>query len=748
MVKNLRYLFASLLMLVCGNVMAEDVTFDFNNDIAKIFPTFTSYSSGSGATYVADGEFNEDTTSPAFSGVTITVTASDAEAGTRNRLWTTAPRLRMYDGKITFASTGEKITKIVLTRSTNKALIANSNTADSGELTTSDQQSNGVVTWTGEAQSVAITIAGNTQFSKAVVTLGEGGETPPTPEIQEVNVAKALEIINGLADGATTTEEYQVKGFVVGDPEFQRNNQQVLFGNVNLKIADAKNGTPTLTIYRAKNFKNTDFTENDLESIKDGDEVVFQGKLQKYVKDETMTPELAQGGVLISVNGKTESDTPVNVEKADNIKAFLAMTDNTVAELKLTNAKVLYKNVNGQNIELFVSDATGAIDLYNLGIAADAGQVLNGTIIGMRGANSGFTLAMKPAAQTNAATVTISGTAGDVVEAKAISFDEAADYFCNYVVLQNVAVDEELKNAVNVEEETLPLYDRFKLGLISSLKADGTKYDIYGLMYDGGSQYGAELVVTKVTLAGGGVIQDEDPTAFNGIEALVASAEDVSNIELTLTNAKVVFNDNNSIYVRQGERAVCFYQMTDDIKALLKTNAIVNGKIRLDYLVYNKMPELKVNKYTSASTLNVVESEEEAVPVQTTLTDVSMGKNVCDLVTLKAKLAKEVTYKEDGVTVQSTTYFLEEGDVKLVCVNNGKGLNKIDEGTEITVIGVVNTTKDGYQVKLTKTVVNTEGISTVTTDNGKTVIFNLAGQRMEKTVKGLNIINGKKVMIK
>lgn len=745
MVKNLRYLFASLLMLVCGNVMAEDVTFDFNNDIAKIFPTFTSYSSGSGATYVADGEFNEDTTSPAFSGVTVTVTASATEATNRNRLWATAPRLRMYDGKITFASTGEKITKIVLTRSTNKALIANSNTVDSGELTTSDQQSNGVVTWTGEAQSVAITIAGNTQFSKAVVTLGEGGETPPTPEIQEVNVAKALEIINGLADGATTTEEYQVKGFVVGDPEFQRNNQQVLFGNVNLKIADAKNGTPTLTIYRAKNFKNTDFTENDLESIKDGDEVVFQGKLQKYVKDETMTPELAQGGVLISVNGKTESDIPVNVEKADNIKAFLAMADNTVAELKLTNAKVLYKNVNGQNVELFVSDATGAIDLYNLGIAADAGQVLNGTIIGMRGANSGFTLAMKPAAQTNAATVTISGTAGDVVEAKAISFDEAADYFCNYVVLQNVAVDEELKNAVNVEEETLPLYDRFKLGLISSLKADGTKYDIYGLMYDGGSQYGAELVVTKVTLAGGGEIVDDPATPVASIGALL-DMENTNNIELTLTNAKVLFVDNNYIYVRENGKTVCFYQI-NGLKDAVKNNSIINGKIQVDYEVYKLLPEVKANKNTNLEGLTITESEEEALPVATTLAKIANGDNVCDLVSVTATLVKDVTYQEDGVTVKSTTYKLKDGDVEIVAVNNSKNLNKIEEGTEITVVGIVNTNNNAYQIKLTKSI-ETEGISTVAADNGKTVIFNLAGQRMEKIVKGLNIINGKKVMIK
>ena len=59
----------------------------------------------------------------------------------------------------------------------------------------------------------------------------------------------------------------------------------------------------------------------------------------------------------------------------------------------------------------------------------------------------------------------------------------------------------------------------------------------------------------------------------------------------------------------------------------------------------------------------------------------------------------------------------------------------------------MNTDKNAYQIKLTKSV-DTEGISTMATDNGKATIFNLAGQRVEKVVKGLYILNGKKVMVK
>ena len=45
---------------------------------------------------------------------------------------------------------------------------------------------------------------------------------------------------------------------------------------------------------------------------------------------------------------------------------------------------------------------------------------------------------------------------------------------------------------------------------------------------------------------------------------------------------------------------------------------------------------------------------------------------------------------------------------------------------------------------------NASGISNIKTDNnaGKYVIYNMGGQRLEAPQKGLNIINGRKVVIK
>lgn len=133
------------------------------------------------------------------------------------------------------------------------------------------------------------------------------------PEVEEITVAKALEIIAALEDGAKTDTEYKVKGFVVGDPDFQRKADETLYGNVNLNMADEKDGTTTLTVFRAKSYDNEAFTEETISLIKAGDEVVFQGKLQKYVKEGVTTPELVSGW-LISV---TSSGTGIKAISAD-----------------------------------------------------------------------------------------------------------------------------------------------------------------------------------------------------------------------------------------------------------------------------------------------------------------------------------------------------------------------------------------------------------------------------------------------
>ena len=147
--------------------------------------------------------------------------------------------------------------------------------------------------------------AGHAQYTLTVKDAQGGGGGG---DQQQITVANALEIINALEDGKTTSETYQVKGYVVGDPDFQRKGDGSLYGNVNFTMADEQNGTTLLTAFRCKDLENANFTEETINRFKAGDQVVVQGKLQKYVKDGVMTPEISSC-YLISVGGATGINT-------------------------------------------------------------------------------------------------------------------------------------------------------------------------------------------------------------------------------------------------------------------------------------------------------------------------------------------------------------------------------------------------------------------------------------------------------
>ena len=583
-------------------------------------------------------------------------------------------------------------------------------TYTSSDETVATIASDGTITLVAAGKTtLTAAFAGNDEYEAQTVSIDvtvkeSSGDTPgPDPGTEtDITVAKALEIISALEDNKTTSEEYSVKGYVVGDPDFQRKTDGSLYGNVNFTMGDNATATDLLTVYRAKYFGNVNFTEETISSLKAGDEVIVSGKLQKFVKDGVTTPEISSCH-LTSINGQTGSD--VTIEKVADIAAFNALASGTVAELTLNNAIVNYKNVNGNNTELFIRDSSGAaLDLYNMGITAEAGQVLSGTIIGTRDSNSGFTFAMKASDKTDVSTVTVG--AAQTVTPLEMGPDEVSNYVCDLVKIASATLSEDLKKCT-ADGADLPLYDRFKLNLLNGLDTSKT-YDITGLVYDGGTTYGMELVITAITLAGGGEIITDPATPVASIEALIALGE-TSNVELTLTNAKVLLNDGNSIYVRENGKALCFYQI-NGLKDVAKTNYIINGKIILDYVVFNGMPEAKANKDTNLDALTFEESEEESEPVQTTLAAVAAGNNPADLVTLTATLVREVTYKDDGVTVNTTTYYLQDGETKVVVTNNGKNLKTLaDEADEtgvakvITVTGIeYSTSKGGFQIKLTK----------------------------------------------
>ncbi len=122
----------------------------------------------------------------------------------------------------------------------------------------------------------------------------EGDGTAASP----YNSVKALEVAKALASGATTDADVYVKGKVSSIKELSTS-----FGNATYSIT-SEGTNVAFDIFRGYYFNGDKFTSED--QLKIGDEVVVCGKLTNYMGN---TPQMAQGGKIISINGQG-GDTP------------------------------------------------------------------------------------------------------------------------------------------------------------------------------------------------------------------------------------------------------------------------------------------------------------------------------------------------------------------------------------------------------------------------------------------------------
>lgn len=122
---------------------------------------------------------------------------------------------------------------------------------------------------------------------------GEGTAASP------FNTVKALEFTKALAADATTEQDYYVQGTVSSIKELSTQ-----FGNASYTITSE--GTNVgFDIFRGLYLNGAKFTAED--QLKVGDKVVVCGKLVNFKGN---TPQMAQGGRLISINGQGGGTTP------------------------------------------------------------------------------------------------------------------------------------------------------------------------------------------------------------------------------------------------------------------------------------------------------------------------------------------------------------------------------------------------------------------------------------------------------
>lgn len=424
----------------------------------------------------------------------------------------------------------------------------------------------------------------------------------------------------------------------------------------------------------------------------------------------------------ITVNVGGETPQPVEATEVTSIAALKALESGTLAKLTLNSAKVLF--VSGD--DAYVTDATGAVDFYKTGLNLTAGQTLIGTITGKYSVYN----SLPQFTSVTDHNIESAEGAAPVPVVVALADAKSQNYACQLITIQGLTICQKDGNIYGViGNDSIQIYDKFRLN-IGTLQ-EGQVKNVTGI-----------LVPFKDTFE---LYNTEDIT--DGIVPSLSIADinqltdDKAGLQLKLTDAQVVFVDGKNIYVREGDKAVLFYNTALD----LPMNAILNGTVSVDYDNYYGIHELKDNAQTNADALSINEDADDAEPVSVTIDQLIQLDHVCDLVKLTA----------DSIVQDGNNYYAYVGEQRVQLYSRTRAnlyKENIKPQTRYDIVALFNNIyKNAPEIDPVQITENTEsGISAATSRAAACprAIYNLAGQRLESLQKGLNIVDGKKVMLK
>lgn len=245
-------------------------------------------------------------------------------------------------------------------------------------------------------------------------------------------------------------------------------------------------------------------------------------------------------------------------------------------------------------------------------------------------------------------------------------------------------------------------------------------------------------------------INGDDPNVLNfpSVKDLGAYVEGNQLIEgflyfgdskprVTYVNGKYVYvRDTAEGYIDSNYNGMCFYNQTALAEATNKWQ--LGGRIKGTPTVYNKMTQFNISDASEMTHTDVEEYqpvEYEGLKFQI---ENKKEKSVADLV----KFTDDITVTKDG----NKFYIL---DHTLQVYDNFKLGYTLQDGDVIKgLTGVIIRYNDTYEIAPTTTPVTT-AINTIEADKAQNgVIYNLAGQKVDNSYKGLIIKNGKKFMQK
>ncbi len=238
-------------------------------------------------------------------------------------------------------------------------------------------------------------------------------------------------------------------------------------------------------------------------------------------------------GVLSDVVEKTfVKEQAPDIPTVNDIAAFKALESGTEATLKLNNAQVLY----ALDRDVYVRDATGAVEFYNTQLGFETGQVLNGEITGKFSPYNGLP---ELVSTSNTDANTFTATAGEEPLPVSTTISQLSEsLLCDLVEFPATLSKEEAGTFANSGDSKILLYDKFKV-------------------LDDSTPYGQDCYVKGILVIYKGDLQVY-PTAISnnsGIQELSGVLLD-SNAPMYNLSGQKVGPDYKGVIIQNGKKLI------------------------------------------------------------------------------------------------------------------------------------------------------------------------------------------------
>ncbi len=259
----------------------------------------------------------------------------------------------------------------------------------------------------------------------------------------------------------------------------------------------------------------------------------------------------------------------------------------------------------------------------------------------------------------------------------------------------------------------------------------------------------AYIETAKMDKAIGSIVMTIDAmtvSKVNSITLTVASDEAFTNVVENVTAKELGKGDMVFNVTKTG--ADLYYRFTFDCQAGTSNGLITISKVA--YYEAGNEPEIVDISNTPETAYTIAKAHELITAGEGLATNVYVKGYITEITELSTQYGNATYYISDDKTTDNQLYVFRgyylDGE-------KFTAEDQLNVGDEVVVYGQLSVYNGSHQITTGSSIYSingkTSGINAVSVDQTTDeAIFNLAGQRLEKPAKGVNIINGKKVVVK